>query len=32
VTVSSRSFFTFVRRYLMSLSFFTAWHRLIFCD
>jgi hypothetical protein len=26
VTVSSRSFFTFVRRYLMSFSFFTTWH------
>jgi hypothetical protein len=26
VTVSSRSFFSFVRRYLMSFSFFTTWH------
>lgn len=26
VAVSSRSFFTFVSRYLMSFSFFTAWH------
>jgi hypothetical protein len=26
VTVSSRSFFAFVRRYFMSLSFFTTWH------
>jgi hypothetical protein len=28
VAVSSRSFFTFVRCYLMSLSFFTTWHIL----
>lgn len=27
VTVSSRTLFSLVRRYLMSLSFFTTWHR-----
>ena len=29
VTVSSRSFFTFVSSYLMSFSFFTTWHNLV---
>jgi len=28
VTISSRSFFTFVSRYLMSFSFFTTWHNV----
>ena len=26
VSVSSRSFFTFMRSYFMSFSFFSAWH------
>ena len=29
VTVSSRSFFAFVRSYFMSFSFFTTWHNLV---
>ena len=27
VTVSASTFFTFVRRYLMSFTFFTTWHK-----
>ncbi|EDM45639.1 hypothetical protein SCB49_07517 [unidentified eubacterium SCB49] len=31
VSVSASSFFTLVRRYLMSFSFFTAWHINEYC-
>jgi hypothetical protein len=30
VTIFPQSFFALVRRHLMSLSLFTAWHNLIF--